>query len=108
MDHFLADCTIYAQKSIHSANNRHYVHSVGRSCIQSSNQGQIVKWLLIYLVVDSLGVAVATHGTYSSMNECFRARDALKYEINGNWREQFPIGQQAVCIEFAQEQSLVF
>jgi len=37
MDHLLADCTICAQKSIHSANNRHYVHGVGCSCIQSSN-----------------------------------------------------------------------
>lgn len=67
-----------------------------------------MKWLLIYLAVDSLGVAVTTHATYSSMNECFRARDALKYEINGNWREQFPTGQQAVCIEVEEEQSRIY
>ena len=57
-----------------------------------------MKWLLIYLVVESWGVAMSTHGLHGSMEECFRARDALKYEVNGNYKDQFPTGQQAVCV----------
>lgn len=44
----------------------------------------------------------AWYGGYTTMLECFQAREILGYELTGN-RGYFPEGTQAVCIHLKDE-----
>jgi len=57
-----------------------------------------MKWILIYLVVETWGVGVTTYRSYDSMDACFYAREELKVSMTDSYTEHFPMGSQAVCV----------
>lgn len=53
-------------------------------------------WVLVYLTVSLSGTQATEIDLYSSMIECFKARENLLSKINRT--EHFPINEQAICI----------
>ena len=55
-----------------------------------------MSWLLVYIVLSYNGIDVGQVGAYSTMAECFHARDELKLQVSDT--DHFKINQQAICI----------
>lgn len=55
-------------------------------------------WLLVYIVLSNDGIDVGQLGSYSTMTECFEAREALVLEVGDLNTGLFKVNQQAICI----------
>jgi hypothetical protein len=57
-----------------------------------------MQWILIYITIGFGAEHTSVFkGNYSTMNDCFYARESLSIEVGGK-DGHFPNGQQAVCI----------
>ena len=61
-----------------------------------------MKWILVYISLSYHGHPIATEeGRYTSMTECFYAREELAVKVGGDPATgHFPNGQQAVCVPY--------
>jgi len=55
-------------------------------------------WTLVFIYLYSSEPFVVKYERYSSMYDCFFAREALGQELSGR-SGHFPLGQQAVCVQ---------
>lgn len=54
-------------------------------------------WTLVFIVFTGGELKSTVEGTYTTMYECFDAREALSYEVGGK-DGYYPLGSQAVCV----------
>ena len=55
-------------------------------------------WVLVFIYIVGVDAYAEKYDSYTSMTDCFFAREALALELNPDRPGYFPSGQQALCI----------